>query len=162
MIKFSLRCDRDHAFQSWFRDGQSFDDLALQGLLACPDCGSTAVGKALMAPSVVTSRKRSQVPASDAEQTSAPPAAPSQPAQPVAVLDERAQAFRSMLREMRDHLAKHSTDVGPAFAEEARRINAGQSEKASIHGTASRDDVEALLEDGIDVMPLPVFPDERN
>ena len=158
MIKFSLRCDNDHSFDSWFRDGGSFDELSATAMLACPDCGSSRVSKALMAPAVMTSRKRMPPRAPEVE----PPPPATQPTQPVAVADERAFALRSMLREMRDHLVKHSTDVGSAFAAEARRINDGASENTAIHGTASPSDVASLIEDGIGVMPLPAFPDELN
>lgn len=76
--------------------------------------------------------------------------------------DEKAQMFRAMLRDMRDHLIQNSKNVGAAFAEEARRIHDGASDESAIHGVASPDDVKALIEDGIEIMPLPVFPDERN
>ena len=155
MIKFSLRCDRDHGFESWFRDNRSFDELTRAGHLSCPECGSPSVTNALMAPAVMTSRRRAAP--TSAEQ----PSAPVQP-QPVAIVDERAQALRAMLREMRDHLVQHSKNVGPQFAEEARRIHDGTSEETAIHGVASPDDVKSLLEDGIEVMPIPVFPDDRN
>jgi hypothetical protein len=157
MIKFSLRCDRDHAFESWFRDNGSYDELTRAGHLACPECGSTQVSKALMTPAVVTSRKR--VIAVPTEQ---PPAAPPAPVQPVVAADERSLMLRAMLREMRDHVLRHAKDVGAQFAEEARRIHEGVSDETAIRGTASREDVEALLEEGIEVMPLPVFPDDRN
>lgn len=154
MIRFALRCAQDHAFDSWFRDGASFDALVSTGHVACPVCASTDVSKALMAPAVVTGRKRS------AEPPEATPVSP-QP-QPVAVLDERAQALRAMLREMRDHLVQNSRNVGSQFAEEARRIHEGDADERAIHGTASQDEVRDLLEDGIDVMPLPDFPDDRH
>ena len=111
-----------------------------------------------MAPAIVTTRQqmaREDRPAAPA----LPEAAQSSPA-PVA--DDQAASLRMALREMRDHLLRHSKDVGMQFAAEARRMHEGESEKAAIHGQASHDDVRSLLEDGIGVMPLPVLPDERN
>ena len=81
---------------------------------------------------------------------------------PPAAGDDPSLHMRAMFRQMRDHLVAHSRDVGPAFAEEARRMHEGEAEQASIRGQASADDVRALLDDGIEVMPIPVFPDDRN
>jgi hypothetical protein len=160
MIRFSLRCEREHAFDSWFRDGDSYDELSGGGHLSCPECGSTKVTKGLMAPAVVTSRKRAiAVPVAQSEPTVP---SPSPETQAVALADERARMLRTALREMRDHMVSQSRDVGDAFAVEARRMHEGDTEAAAIRGTATSDDVRALLEDGIEVMPIPTFPDERN
>jgi hypothetical protein len=150
MIRYSLRCDRGHGFESWFRDSAAYDDQSRAGFVSCPDCGSTAVSKGLMAPSVVTSRRKA---------AAAP--APTQTA-PVALLDDKAQKLRAMMREFRDHVLKNTDDVGAAFPEEARKIHEGAAEQRAIRGEASAAEVRALIEDGVSIMPVPGLPDERN
>jgi hypothetical protein len=157
MIRYSLKCTAEHGFESWFRDGESFDALASAGHLSCPECGSNAVSKALMAPAVVTSRKRAIAMPKETEAAPAPA-----PAIPVTLGDEKAQMMRALLRELRDHVVQHARDVGAEFASEARRMHEGETEQAAIRGTAAPDEVRALLEDGIEVLPVPVFPEDRN
>jgi hypothetical protein len=158
MIKYALRCDQSHVFESWFPNSQSFEDQKSSGLVGCPECGSTQVGKALMAPAVVTSRKRAAV------QPTAPNSATESAAtpEPVALVDDAAVKVRAMMRELRDHLVKNSHDVGAAFADEARKIHEGVAEHRPIRGEASPEEVRSLVDDGIDIMPLPVFPEDRN
>lgn len=150
MIRYSLRCDRGHGFESWFRDSAAYDDQSGAGYVSCPECGSTAVTKSLMAPSVVT--RRGKV---------APAPAPAETA-PVALLDEKAQKLRAMMRELRDHVMKTTDDVGAAFPAEARKIHEGVTEQRAIRGEASAAEVRALIEDGVSIMPVPSLPDERN
>ena len=157
MIKYALRCDGGHAFESWFRDSASYDSLAEAKLVACPQCGSSHVDKALMAPSVQTSRGRANVPESV-------PALPPQPEVPATLplLDDRTAKLRSMIKELRTQMIDGSTDVGTAFAREARKIHDGVADTKPIHGVASRDEVRGLLEDGIEIMPIPALPDDAN
>lgn len=159
MIRYTLRCEKDHPFESWFRDSGSYDDLRAAGLVACPACGSASVEKALMSPAVVTSRKRARAPAS--LPTKAGETLPTPPTASI-VGDEHADKRRALLRQLRDHLIEQTKDVGPAFAVEARRIHDGEAEEQAIRGVASADEVQNLLEDGIEIMPFPVFPDDRN
>ena len=156
MIRYSLRCDRDHGFESWFRDSQAFDDQQRAGLVSCPACGSTTVTKGLMAPAVVTSRRKVAAP------VPAPHPGPAAEAAPVALLDEKAQKLRALMREFRDQVMRNTHDVGAAFAAEARRIHEGAVEPRAIRGEASADEVRALIEDGVEIMPVPQVPDDRN
>jgi hypothetical protein len=131
MIRFSLRCERAHRFDSWFGSGADFDRLADAGLIACAVCGSTEVAKDLMAPAVST-----------AATAAAPLSAPASPAE-------------QALAELRRRVEAESDDVGRDFPAEARRIHAGTSPKRSIIGEARPAEARALLEDGIPVAPLP-------
>lgn len=163
MIRYALACDNGHEFESWFPSGASYDAQAERGLVECPVCGSPKVGKQLMAPSL--GRKgRSLAPASAPE---APPATPADPAvpsvpQPVALISEREQAVRAMLRAVREHVTKSADYVGPTFAEEARKMHYGEAEHRSIYGEASAAQAKALVEEGIEVHALPIVPDDRN
>ena len=148
MIKFALVCPAGHEFESWFSDGAAFDTQAKRGFVQCPTCGSRHVGKAVMAPAVVTR---------------AATAADSAPAvQPMALLDERARELRAMIRAVRERMMTEAEDVGAGFAAEARRIHEGDATERPIYGQASIADARALLEDGIGVLPIPVLPDDHN
>ena len=148
MIRFSLACDKGHVFESWFRDGASFDDQAGRGLLSCPVCASTKVGKAIMAPQVAR-KDRGESP-------------PAEPARPVALVSPEEATVRLKMRELRAMLTEHSDYVGEKFADEARRMHEGEIKHRPIYGEAKPDDVRTLVEDGAEIFPLPNLPDEWN
>lgn len=140
MIRYALKCDREHGFESWFQSAEAFDRVAAAGLVACPDCGSTAVGKALMAPEVLPGRRN---------EDHRPLATPA---------NERERA----LAELRRKVEEGSEYVGLNFAAEARAIHAGEAPERSIWGEARIDDARSLIEDGIPVAPLPFRPRSRS
>ncbi|MBS0534526.1 MAG: DUF1178 family protein [Proteobacteria bacterium] len=152
MIKYALACDKGHTFESWFADSAAYDKQAKRGLVTCPQCGSAKVEKAIMAPRLSGTRKRGAV----QEVATAPDKAP------VAVMSPVEQELRSKLKELREHIVKNADNVGEKFPEEARKIHYGETEHRSIYGVASIDDARELAEEGIDVHPIPVLPDERN
>jgi hypothetical protein len=156
MIRYALACDAAHDFESWFPSGEAYEAQVARGLVACPACGSTRVEKRIMAPAVArTDKARAPVPAVPT------PAAPAEP-QPVAVLGERERELRAMLRALREHVTRTADYVGDRFAEEARAIHYGDEEERSIYGEASAEEVRALLDEGVEIAPLPVLPDDRN
>jgi len=185
VIRYTLLCEAEHAFEGWFRSSDDFDAQAGRGLVACPQCGSTRVGRALMAPAVATSRAREARAAEAASQAEAhaaaragtaataavsaeahgagdgPPPAAATPL-PVAMPDPRALVMMEMLRRMRRHVEATAENVGERFPEEARKIHYGESDERGIYGQASRDEVEALLDEGIDIHALPLLPEDRN
>lgn len=136
MIQFSLKCDQDHRFDSWFQSASAFDTLKAQGMVTCAICGSAKVEKAVMAPRVTTGRKK-------ADQATPRP------------LSEPASPAEQALREMRKKIEAESDYVGADFAKEARRIHDGEAEARQIHGEAKLEDAKKLLEDGVPVLPLP-------
>lgn len=141
MIRFSLNCNNNHHFEAWFRNNDDFDQQLKSGFVTCPECGSNAVQKALMAPSVSTGRKKDQLSLSQNEAQKK-------------VLDEIHKLARKV-RENADY-------VGDKFAEEARKIHYGETEKRGIYGEATANDVTSLVEEGIEVMPLPTLPEDKN
>lgn len=163
MIRYRLECGAGHAFEAWFASSDAYDKQEAAGSVRCPMCGDARVRKALMAPSIASGRGK---PSSDGEPASAPPAS-APPASENAPAGERLgpppEKVREMfqtLRAMRDQVLAKSEYVGPRFAEEARRIHFEEAPERLIHGEASREEVEALAEDGIDVMPVPRLPDD--
>ena len=162
MIVFDLECrGGGHRFEGWFASSEDFASQSAQGLVACPACGSADVAKALTAPRLA--RKGNQVVA--VAPASAP--APTQPVQAIASpkLPPEAVAMMHALAAVQAEAIKQSRWVGDKFADESRAIHYGEREAETIHGQASRDEAEALLEEGILVAPLliPVAPpDEIN
>ncbi|QJP16664.1 DUF1178 family protein [Starkeya sp. ORNL1] len=162
MIRYQLRCDADHDFESWFRDSAAYEGQRKKKLVACPVCGSAKVEKAIMAPALGRGTKKF---AQDAN--SAPASAPvettaAEAPQPVALISEKERELREMLRAVREHVVKNSDYVGDEFATVARQMHEGEVEKRSIYGEASAEEVKSLIEDEIEIHPLPSLPDERN
>lgn len=161
MIRYSLLCERDHAFDSWFRDSAAYDALERTGQVACPVCQSVKVRKALMTPSVVAARKTGPVEAPVRSTTPVPSPVPP-PSAPIALLDDRERKVRDMMRALHQEITTKADDVGRAFADEARRIHVGDAPARSIYGEATREQVASLLEDGVPLLPMPVLPDDHN
>jgi len=148
MIRYTLQCEADHRFEVWFRNSRSFDAQAKRGLLTCPECGSTRIEKALMAPNVaVRGNRKDVIPAVNGEAT-----------KQSAV---RAQ-FVEAVRQMRAEVEAKAEYVGPRFAEEARKIHYEEVEARGIYGEASKDEAQELSDEGIEFYPLPVLPEEQN
>jgi hypothetical protein len=153
MIRYDLVCDKGHAFDGWFRDSAAYDEQAAQNLVTCSQCGSTEIQKQLMTPGLPakSNRKGERVEKADASQKML--------AGPV---DPRAAMMMKMMRELRTEVERTAEHVGDKFAEEARKIHYGEAEKRGIYGEATGEDAKALLEEGIEVHPLPWLPDDAN
>ncbi len=154
MIRYTLRCDKTHEFEAWFASSDAYDAQAARGLVTCAACGSSHVDKALMAPNVVTARKKA---ATRASANAAMPAG-----QPAPVATSMPPEMLAMLRQVRDHVRANSDYVGNRFADEARKIHYQEAKARTIHGEASLSDVAALHDEGIDIHPLPVLPEDKN
>jgi hypothetical protein len=139
MIKYALVCAHEHPFEGWFGASADYDDQNARGLVECPVCGSSEVRKQIMAPSVSGTKARGSA-ESDAQ-------------------------MRSMMMEAMRRVRSHVTDnfdyVGDRFAAEARAIHEGASEDRGIYGEASPKEVRALIEDGVQVAPLPPEPPKK-
>ena len=142
MIRFSLVCEKDHDFDGWFSNSEDFDKQTKRGLVTCPACNSPKVSKSLMAPSVSTSRKQEKISVTKA--------------------DVARRHLMDEMKKLREKMVENSEDVGARFPEEARKIHYGETEERGIHGEAGLDDVESLLDEGIEILPLPVVPDDAN
>ena len=163
MIRYSLSCERGHAFESWFASSSAYDKQAKRGLVACPVCGSTKVDKAIMAPRLARSDKTIDVPAPTPATSPTPAAAPEpQGTEPVAMISPQERELRTKLKELRDHLVKNSENVGRKFPEQARKMHYGEMKHRSIYGEASPQEAKELYEEGVEFHPLPILPDERN
>ena len=150
MIRYNLRCDSGHAFESWFQSSSAYDQQVKRKLVTCAICGSAKVEKAIMAPQLAGTKKKA---------AAAPPAADT-PSTPLMMTQER--ELRAKLKELRDHIVKNADNVGERFPEEARKMHYGDIEHRAIYGEASPEDAKALHEEGIEFHPLPILPDEFN
>ena len=158
MIRYSLHCERGHAFESWFQSSAAYDSQVKRKLVTCPSCGSAKVEKAIMAPQIVSKKGRENplpAPAAPATTEVAAPAST-----PLLMAQER--ELRAKIKELRDHIVKNADNVGERFPNEARKMHYGDIEHRPIYGEASPDEARSLIEEGVEVSPLPVLPDDRN
>ncbi len=153
MIRYALRCERGHEFESWFQSSSAYDSQHKRGLVACPRCESTKVDKAIMAPRIAGKRKSKAAEA---------PVAPIGNAPNRLVMSPQERELVTKLRELRDHVTKNADNVGKKFPDEARKMHYGDIEQRAIYGEATSDEAGALIDEGIDVAPLPVLPGDRN
>ncbi len=146
MIRYDLQCDKGHAFDGWFSNSDAFDKQQKRKLVSCTRCGSVEIEKQLMAPGIPA--KSNQKPGSVNMAGG--------------VMDPQAQKMLAMMREYRKTVEANAEYVGDKFAEEARKIHYEEASKRGIYGEANREDAEALLEEGIEVHPLPRLPEDTN
>ena len=130
MIAYSLRCHRGHEFDGWFHDSAAFDKQSGSGHLSCPSCNSIRIEKAIMAPAVAGTKKSVR---SKAE----------------------AKQMRQFATGLRKYVQENADYVGPNFAEEARKIHYGETPNRHIYGEATHKEAKELVEEGLDVAPLP-------
>ncbi len=141
MIKFSLKCAENHSFDSWFQSAESFDKLARAGLVTCADCGSTDITKGIMAPNVQSGRGT----APDTSPSNSPLVAPKSAAQ-------------LAITQLREKIEANSEYVGTDFARKAREMHDGSAPERPIYGEARADEARKLVEDGVQIVPLPFRP----
>ena len=160
MIRYSLRCDRGHAFESWFQSSSAYEQQEKRKLVNCPACGSDKVERAIMAPQIVSKKDR-EIAAPEPAPAPAPEATTAaSTSTPLLMAQER--ELRAKLKELRDHIVKNADNVGERFPNEARKMHYGDIEHRPIYGEASPDEARALIEEGVEVSPLPVLPEDRN
>lgn len=150
MIRYALRCSKGHEFEAWFRAMDDYDRAVAAGEAACPLCGNTEVEKALMVPAVSGTKKSTDVETGREERVK------------LAVPDPRRQAMAAALRELRQHVTENADYVGDKFAEEARKIHYNEVDAHGIYGEATSDEAQALADEGIEFLPLPQLPEDRN
>jgi hypothetical protein len=139
VIKYRLKCARGHEFEGWFPSIASYEAQVSASEISCPDCGRHDVGKAIMAPNVAARAREPE---------------PHCPAP--------TPEFMDFLREARRALVAALENVGPEFAEEARKIHYGETEARGIWGKATREEARELLDEGIAVFSFPTVPEDAN
>ena len=142
MIAYSLTCQAGHEFEGWFANSGAYADQAKAGELACPVCGDANVTKAIMAPAVKTSVTKAK-------------------GRTVAEPEER-QKIRQFVAGFRKFVEENADYVGPRFPEEARKIHYGETEARHIYGESTLAQAKELIEEGIEVAPMPPDPSALN
>ncbi len=133
MISFDLKCSKDHFFEAWFQDSASFEDQHKDGHVACPACGSKKVEKALMAPNLGHGTKNAWL--EDGR--------------------KKTVAMLGALDELRRQVEEKCDYVGDKFAEEARKIHYGETERRDIYGQTTLDEAAVLTEEGVEFGEIP-------
>ena len=172
MIRYRLKCEKRHEFEAWFASSAAFDRQAKRGLIACPRCGTAKVHKSLMAPNIIKGVRRARAEKgaekgaeSSTEQVAAqPPVTAPQPAPPPAETHRLAAhgELAKAMRKLRTEIEAKSEYVGPRFSEEARKIHYEEAPPRGIYGEATREEAQALSEEGIEFFPLPSLPEDHN
>lgn len=139
MIRYRLQCANSHEFEAWFASSASYDAQAAGGQITCPECNSREVGKSIMAPNVALRSRPDPVPH-----------------------DEAPARYRNLVRQVCKLLVEGSEDVGDRFPEEARKIHYREVAPRSVLGTASHEEARELIEEGIEILPVPRLPEDGN
>jgi hypothetical protein len=149
MIVFDLKCGGGHVFEAWFGSSRAWEDQRNAGLVACPMCGSDDVAKAVMAPNLAAKGNQRAQAAAAAPGNAPPP--------------EVVKAAMEMLASAQAKMLETSQWVGTGFADKARAMHLGEVPVAQIHGQATADEAQELIEEGVPVAPLlvPVVPPEQ-
>ncbi len=156
MIHYQLRCSQAHGFDGWFKDSSTFEQQARTGLIECPECGGTQIERALMAPAVA---KRESLPVPVPSASPTPQAEILPPGAPEKMAAGRLPAqMLAVLQKMRAEVEKTCEYVGPAFADEARKMHRGESDHRPIYGETTPEQAERLADDGISVAKIPWVP----
>jgi hypothetical protein len=137
VIAFRLVCKDGHEFEGWFSNSEAYAAQAKAGDLVCPVCGNEDVTKAIMAPAVKTSKAR---PETASEQ----------------------QKLKQFVAGFRKYVEENADYVGPKFPEEARKIHYGETEARHIYGESTVREAKELIEEGIEIAPMPPDPSDLN
>jgi hypothetical protein len=142
VIVFNLGCENSHRFEGWFASSEDFERQLGGKLVSCPLCGNANVSRLPHAVHIAKTSGKPQRAGSTASTAPSPM--------------QYANVGTEFLSRLVEHIIEHTEDVGPAFPEEARKIHYQETPDRHIRGTASRDEVEALKDEGIEVVALPI------
>ena len=139
MIKYSLKCDKDHSFEAWFSDSLNFEKQNKKKLISCPSCSSLEITKNIMAPNISFKEKNSNK------------------------INQKKDKVEMVLNKVRKHVENNFDYVGDKFADEARSMHYGEKEEREIYGETTIEDAVELIEEGVNVQPMPgVNPKLKN
>jgi hypothetical protein len=139
MIKYSLKCDKDHSFDAWFSDSLNFEKQNKKKLISCPSCSSLEITKNIMAPNISSKKKNSNK------------------------INQKNDKVEMVLNKVRKHVENNFDYVGDKFADEARSMHYGEKEEREIYGETTIEDAVELIEEGVNVQPMPgVNPKLKN
>lgn len=145
MIIYDLSCDNAHKFEGWFRSADDFEQQLQKHLIVCPQCDSHMVRRIPSAVAISShASHQNKVTANSVSESES-----------TALMPVGTQAM-ALYRQLVQAIVASSEDVGQSFAEEARKIHYKEAPERSIRGQASADECEALRDEGIQILSLPV------
>ena len=151
MIVFDLKCELGHVFEAWFTTTKTFENQTTRGVVECPACGSSNVTKAVMAPNIAKKSNQKSAMVDSVIMTDEDGEQVGYTSLPSVLQDE----LEGVLKKVRKHVEENCEYVGTDFPEEVRKIHYGETPERGIYGEASREESLDLLEEGIDVIPVP-------
>ena len=134
MIKYNLKCDNDHEFESWFSNSKEFDNLKKRKLLECIFCSSKRVNKSIMAPMVSSTKENSNV---------------------IKAQNDSLKNEKNKLFQLRKFVEKNFEYVGEDFSRKVREVYYDKKKKKTIYGTTTQEERKELEEEGIDLLSIP-------
>jgi len=134
MIKYNLKCHKDHEFESWFSNSKEFDNLNKKELLECIYCSSKKISKSIMAPMISNSKKNEEQ---------------------IEIINQDLNNEKNQLLKLRKYIEKNFDYVGKDFSKKVREVYYDKKSKKAIDGTASKKEREELAEEGIDLLSIP-------
>ncbi len=134
MIKYNLKCDNNHEFESWFSDSNEFNKLNKKKLLECIYCSSRKIQKSIMSPMVSGTKLNEDK---------------------INLLDQKLLSEKDQLIKLRKHIEKNFEFVGDKFSEKVRDLYYDKDSKKSIYGTTTTEERKELEEEGIDLLSVP-------
>ena len=161
MIRYSLLCEHDHEFESWFDSSAAYDKLQKSRLVECPHCGSFKTRKALMTPQIGAIRSGKRDEEEKVEKSLSQISDPTMQN----LQKKTAELQKTMVefaRQIREQVHKNAENVGANFAREARKIHYEECEPRDIYGKATAREVQELQEEGVEFTPLPELPEDKN
>jgi hypothetical protein len=172
MKVLDLQCSQQHSFEGWFGSEGDFQSQLNRGLVQCPLCGSAEIIKKLSAPRFNLGKTAAPAEQKTTESTNEASAGSSMTSTELVTQDHIPQPLQSHQRlpmsaeaaavmqaawmDMAKHVMANTEDVGNSFASEARKIHYGEADERAIRGHATPDQTMELIEEGIDVMPMPI------
>jgi len=169
MIVFDLKCEHSHQFEAWFKSSGAYEDQLKSGLVTCPFCDSAAITKAPMAPNVATKGNQTARgrQGEGGNQLLKPEEKPENNDAILSgtgdhTLTALAAEAQKVFAKLKVHVEENCDYVGSDFADEARKIHYGESKERGIYGESTKEETIELLEEGIDIMPLPGAPTRRS
>tara|TARA_B100000035_G_scaffold269434_1_gene243315 strand:+ start:168 stop:590 length:423 start_codon:yes stop_codon:yes gene_type:complete len=134
MIKYNLKCQNDHEFESWFSNSEEFDKLKRKNLLDCIYCSSKKIKKSIMAPMISSSKQKEES---------------------FEILDKNIKEEKNNLLKLRNFIEKNFDYVGKDFTKKVREVYYDKKSKKAIYGTATPEEREELADEGINLLSIP-------
>ena len=134
MIKYNLKCHKNHEFESWFSSSGEFDKLNKKNLLECIFCSSKKINKSIMSPMITSSKNKYSK---------------------FEIIDKNFNENKNKLLQLRKYIEKNFDYVGKDFSKKVREVYYDKKSNKAIYGTTTPEEREELADEGIDLLSIP-------